>query len=56
MVQQSAQSSSTALQSQDLLQTYRGLVELGRIQSDESQIRAVMQVRRMIICGFANHS
>ncbi|KAI0084879.1 AFG1-like ATPase-domain-containing protein [Irpex rosettiformis] len=40
-------SSRTALQSIDLLQTYRGLVELGRIRSDDNQVRVVMQLRRL---------
>lgn len=39
---------STALQSLDLLQTYRGLVELGKIQSNDNQIRVVMQVRLLM--------
>lgn len=39
---------STALQSWDLLQTYRGLVELGKIQSNDNQIRVVMQVRLLM--------
>ncbi|KAI0684734.1 hypothetical protein BC835DRAFT_1310420 [Cytidiella melzeri] len=38
---------STALQSIDLLQSYGGLVELGRITSDDNQIRVVMQLRRL---------
>lgn len=36
---------SLALQNVDLLATYRGLVELGKIQFDENQVRVVMQVR-----------
>ena len=55
--------SSTALQSVDILHTYKGLAEIGRIRSDDNQIRVVMQVRigqttflsskKSLICGTA---
>ena len=32
----------------DLLERYRGLVTLGRIQEDEEQIRVIMQVRHLV--------
>ena len=32
----------------DLLERYRGLVALGRIQEDEEQIRVIMQVRHFV--------
>ena len=32
----------------DLLERYRGLVTLGRIQEDEEQIRVIMQVRHFV--------
>lgn len=40
-----------ALQSLDVLHTYRGLVESGKIRSDENQIRVVMQVRAWLTRG-----
>jgi hypothetical protein len=44
----SSATTETAVQSLDVLQTYRGLVELGKIQYDENQIRVVMQVRALV--------
>ncbi|KAF7305969.1 Mitochondrial ATPase [Mycena chlorophos] len=38
---------STALQTTDLLEKYRGLVAAGQIQYDEDQVRVVMQLRRL---------
>ena len=35
-------------QSTDLLHIYQGLVTVGKIQSDEQQIRVVMEVRATI--------
>lgn len=41
--------SSTNLPAQvDLLQRYRGLVVLGRVQEDDEQIRVIMQVSNIV--------
>lgn len=43
-----AQGSSTLLpQTVDLLETYRGLVALGRINFDEDQVRVVLELRKL---------
>ncbi|EMD37678.1 hypothetical protein CERSUDRAFT_136414 [Gelatoporia subvermispora B] len=39
--------SGLAIQHVDLLERYRGLVALGKIQYDEEQIRVIMQLRRL---------
>ncbi|KAK7473136.1 hypothetical protein VKT23_001237 [Stygiomarasmius scandens] len=40
-------SSSTLPQQVDLLERYRGLVTLGKVQYDEAQVRVIMQLRRL---------
>ncbi|OCH93788.1 hypothetical protein OBBRIDRAFT_771044 [Obba rivulosa] len=42
-----ATNSISAIQHVDLLERYRGLVTLGKIQYDEEQIRVIMQLRRL---------